>query len=465
VITLGNLRGIRESGVIFGLPTYFFIFAFGTMIVIGFAKVVLGDAPGSIVDAAEPAGDIPVLEGLSFFLILRAFSSGAAALTGVEAVSNGVQAFKPPESKNARATMQWEAALLGFLLIGVAFLATRYGLAPSHDETLVSQLGRDVLGENFAYYGYQVATAAVLFLAANTAYADFPRLGALLGRDKFAPHQLTFRGDRLAFSHGIILLGIVAGALLVIFDASVTRLIPLYVLGVFISMTLSQAGMVRHWLRHPEKGWRSSIAFNAVGATATGIVTIIVAASKFTHGAWISLLGMVVLVLIFTLIKRHYDRFADGARVPNGSAPSDSGRRRRAVRELDVIVPVEDVNRAALRAFDYARTISDSVSPVHVTDDLEQSETLKKAWAAHVPDEPLVVIESPYRSFIAPMLSYIDARDATNGRSDIAVVLPSLVASHFWERPLHNQSGQALRKALQRRPDTLLIEVPYSLEG
>jgi amino acid transporter len=460
IVTLGNLRGIRQSGIIFGLPTYFFILSFGSMILIGLVKVGIGDAPGSLLHAAEPVQRLPVLQGLSLFLILRAFSSGAAALTGVEAISNGVPAFKPPESQNARTTMQWEAALLGFLLLGVAYLSTRYGLVPSPDQTLVSKLGSQVLGQNVAYYAYQVATAGVLFLAANTAYADFPRLAAILGRDRFAPQQLAFRGDRLAFSQGVVLLGVAASLLLVAFDAQVSRLIPLYVLGVFISMTLSQVGMVRHWLRFPEKGWRGSIAFNAIGAAATGLVTLIVASSKFTQGAWLSVLAMLGLVVTFTLIHRHYRRVAEQLEVVS---PSPNAAPQARPHNQPVLVPVYKVNEAVRLAVDYARKTSENVTALHVSDDVSEADELRQRWEEVIPDVPLVVIESPYRSFIIPILTYIDALDRSHPGETITVLLPELVPARPWHRFLHNQSAAPLKKALRARPNTLVVNVPYRL--
>lgn len=469
VITWGNLRGIRESGAMFGLPTYFFILSFGTMIAVGLTKVALGNTPGSPLHAGPPSENVAAVSGLSVFLVLRAFSSGAAALTGVEAISNGVPAFKPPESRNASITMQWEAAFLGLFLIGVAFLATRYGVVPSHEETVVSMLGRQVLGKNVLYYAYQVATAGILFLAANTAFADFPRLAALLAKDRFLPRQLAFRGDRLAFSNGIILLGGAASVLLVVFQATVTRLIPLYVLGVFISMTLSQSGMVRHWLRFREPGWRGSLALNTIGAAATAVVALVVAATKITHGAWISLLGMTVLAALFVLVRRHYEWFQSKVRVAERNAqrgipiavPVQPGGPRE-----HVVVPVDEINKITLGAVSLAREISPLTTAVHVTDDREQAERFRAEWNRAVPDVPLIVVESPYRAFLAPMVAFLELmRARVPAGQRVTLILPRFAARHWWERLLHNRDALRLKHHLQDGPDFRIVDFVYDPNG
>ncbi len=466
IVTWGNLRGIRESGAMFGLPTYFFILSFSTMIIVGLVKLAIGDAPGSLLHSAPPAQQTVAVSGLSIFLVLRAFSSGAAAVTGIEAISNGVPAFKPPESQNAKITMQWEAAFLGFFLLGVAFLATRYGIVPSPDETVVSILGREVLGKNVLYYAYQVGTAGVLFLAANTAYADFPRLSAILARDRFAPRQLFFRGDRLAYTNGIILLGAAASVLLIMFQAEVTRLIPLYILGVFISMTLSQSGMVRHWLRVRDRGWRTSLVLNAFGACATGVVVVIVGATKFTEGAWISVLAMLGLLTVSMLIRRHYDWFEErikpderelGSGVP-AAVPVEPGGPRD-----HVLVPVDGINKISLAAVGMARALSSLVTAVHLTDDKALAEEFREGWSEAVPDVPLLVIESPYRAFVAPMIAFVESMALSEPDRRICVVLPSFAARHWWERLLHNRDILRLRPLLKDRPGVRVVDLPYNL--
>jgi len=468
VITWGNLRGIRESGAMFGLPTYLFIVSFSTMIIVGLVKLAIGDAPGTLLHSAPPTQQAVAVSGLSVFLVLRAFSSGAAAVTGIEAISNGVPAFEPPESRNAQITMQWEAAFLGLFLLGVAFLGTRFGIVPSPDETVVSILGREVLGKNVLYYAYQVGTAGVLFLAANTAYADFPRLSAILARDSFAPRQLAFRGDRLAFSNGIMLLGATAAILLVIFQAEVTRLIPLYILGVFISMTLSQSGMIRHWLRLRDRGWRMSLALNGFGAVATGVVVIIVGATKFTEGAWISVLAMLGLFTVFTLIRRHYRWFEEhikpderelGSGVP-AAVPVEPGGPRD-----HVLVPVDGINKISLGAIGMARALSSFVTAVHLTDDRARAEEFRERWNEAVPDVPLLLIESPYRAFVAPMIAFVESLERSEPDRRISVILPSFVARHWWERLLHNRDILRLRPHLRKRPRVRVIDFPYRLDG
>ena len=464
VITWGNLRGIRESGAMFGLPTYLFIVSFSTMIIVGLVKLAIGDAPGTLLHSAPPTQQAVAVSGLSVFLVLRAFSSGAAAVTGIEAISNGVPAFKPPESRNAQVTMQWEAAFLGFFLLGVAFLGTRFGIVPSPDETVVSILGREVLGKNVLYYAYQVGTAGVLFLAANTAYADFPRLSAILARDSFAPRQLAFRGDRLAFSNGIMLLGAAAAMLLVIFQAEVTRLIPLYILGVFISMTLSQSGMIRHWLRLRERGWRTSLALNGFGAVATGVVVIIVGATKFTEGAWISVLAMLSLFTLFTLIRRHYRWFEErikpderelGSGMP-AAVPVEPGGPRN-----HVLVPVDGINKISLGAVGMARALSSLVTAVHLTDDRARAEEFRERWNEAVPDVPLLLIESPYRAFVAPMIAFVESLERSEPGRRISIVLPSFAARHWWERLLHSHDVSRLRRCAKALKTVRVVEFPY----
>ncbi len=467
LFTLGNLRGIRESGTLFAAPTYFFILAMGTMIVVGLIKVIAGDAPGSLLHGAPPREQVVATQGLSLFLILRAFSSGSAALTGVEAISNGVPAFKPPESQNARITLTTMACILGFLVLGVTFLSSRYGVVPSEDETVVSMLGKDVLGENVLYYAYQAATAFVLFLAANTSFADFPRVSAILANDRFMPRQFAFKGDRLAFSRGIVLLAGAASLLLIAFAGEVTRLIPLYAIGVFVSFTLSQSGMVRHWWRLRERGWRRSMVINGVGAAATAVVAVIIASTKFTHGAWISILLMLALMLLFTRIRRHYDWFDEEVRVeevaPPSNIPTQVPAERPPTRE-HIVVPVDDINKVSLAAIAFVRELSGRVTAVHVTDDREAAEELQARWEKLIPDVPLLIIESPYRAFVAPMLAYVGSLQWAEPGVNITVVLPGFVPRHWWERPLHNQDVMRLKPYLKKRPGVRVIDLPYRLE-
>jgi amino acid transporter len=464
--TLGNLRGIRESGTLFAAPTYFFISAMGGVVALGLVKVLIGDAPGSLLHAAPPREEVVATQGLTLWLVLRAFSSGGAALTGVEAMSNNIPNFKPPESTNARKTLAVMAIIAIYLFIGITFLSSRFGLVPTEDETIVSQLGRVVLGENVLYYAYQAATALVLFLAANTSFYDFPLLSAILSRDKYAPRQFGFRGDRLAYSNGIIVLAGAATLLLIVFQAEVTRLIPLYAVGVFVSFTLSQSGMVQHWLRLKEPGWKVSLVINGVGAVATGVVAVIITGTKFVHGAWISLLMMAVLMGLMVLIRRHYagvewelkvDEEALRRRAPPPIPPTAERPREH------VIVPVDTINRITAAAVEFARETSNRVTAVHITDDRAAAEEFRERWQRAVPDVPLIIVESPYRAFVAPMLTYVESVEAAEPRAPIVVVLPRLVPRRWWERYLHNRDISRLRPYLQKRPRVRPVDFPYRL--
>ena len=466
LFALGNLRGVREAGTLFAAPTYFFILAMGTMIVVGVIKVVVGDAPGSFLHGAPAQEEVAASQGLTLFLILRAFSSGSAALTGVEAISNAVPAFKPPESNNARTTLSIMAFILGFLVLGVAFLASRYGIVPAEHETVLSMLGKDIFSENILYYLLQAATAMVLFLAANTSFAGFPWLSAILAKDGFMPRQFAFKGDRLAFSHGIVLLAAAASVLLIAFGGSVTRLIPLYAVGVFVSFTLSQSGMVRRWLRLREGGWRTSLAINGVGAVATAVVAVIIATTKFTHGAWISILLMLALMALFAFIRRHYEWFEKAMAVEEGvplySVPTAVPAAPLPVRER-VVVPVDGVNKISLAAIALARELSSTVTAAYVTDDREEGERLRARWEEAMPDVPLLLIESPYRAFVAPMLAYVDSLQRAEPGVGVTVVLPGFVTRHWWERLLHNRDVLRLKPHLKKRPRVKVIDFPYLL--
>lgn len=472
--TLGNLRGIRESGTLFAAPTYFFILAMGGVVAIGIFRVVIGDAPGSILHSAPPREELVATQGLSLWLILRAFSSGGAALTGVEAMSNNIPNFQPPESENARKTLTIMAVIAICLFLGITYLSTRFGLVPMENETIVSQLGRAVLGENPLYFAYQATTALILFLAANTSFYDFPLLSAILARDKYMPRQFAFRGDRLAFSNGIMVLAGLAVVLLVVYDAQTTKLIPLYAVGVFVSFTLSQSGMVRHWLNLKEPGWRASLIMNGVGAIATGVVAVIITATKFTHGAWISILMMAVLMIMFMLIRRHYDWFTGRIRVSDDELPAGIPMAVPIVRtgERDeaeylpprdhVIVPVDGIHKISLGAIGMARELSSIVTAVHLTDKREEAEEFRERWRLGVPDIPLQIIESPYRQFVAPMLEYLHLLANTQPQR-IIVILPSFVARHWWERILHNRDVLRLRPFLSRDPAIRLVDFPYRI--
>ncbi|MGH8058241.1 MAG: APC family permease, partial [Candidatus Entotheonellia bacterium] len=339
VVTLVNLRGVRESGKIFAIPTYCFIASFVVLIATGLITYIRSGA-------AAPGGEMPVpaLEPLTAFLVLRAFASGCAALTGVEAISNGVQAFKPPEARNASLTLVWMAVILGSFFIGITFLANHFGVTPKEAETVVSQLARRVFGEGVFYYLVQAATAAILILAANTSYADFPRLASLLARDGFLPRQMANLGDRLVFSNGILLLGVLAGVLIMLFGGETHALIPLYAVGVFLSFTLSQAGMVKRWASQRHRGWRRGIAINSVGACATAAVLGVITMTKFTHGAWIVVMLLPTLVLVFHKIQQHYRLVAAQITLQEGWSSHERSSH-------TVIVPISGLYRQVIAAF------------------------------------------------------------------------------------------------------------------
>ena len=452
LITVVNLRGVRESGTILAAPTYLFIGSILLMFVVAGIRMVMGDLTPAPTSMPAP------VESLSTFLILRAFASGCAALTGTEAISDGVPAFEPPEWKNAQATLTWMAAILGVLFLGIAFLAVQLQIVPHEHETVVSQIARGTFGETPVYFLVQLATTAILVLAANTAFADFPRLSYFLARDHFLPHQFQFRGDRLAFSTGILALGIVSGIVVTIFDADVHALIPLYAVGVFLAFTLSQASMVRRWWVLREGRWRQSLVINGVGAITTGAVTIVVGTANFTHGAWMVLALIPVLLLIMRAINAHYVAVADQMALPSLDVPLPD------LAHPIVIVPVPGLDRAVHRTVAVARSISPNVTGVHVTDDAEAGERLQQRWERAVPEVPLVVLESPYRSLVGPILTYINAVQQRNPGKPVMVVLSEFVPHHFWEYPLHNQTALRLKAALFFRPNTIVTDVPYHLE-
>jgi hypothetical protein len=405
---------------------------------------------------------VAATQTLGLFLVLQAFSRGCAALTGVEAISDGVPAFQPPEWKNARATLTAMITILAITFSGITLLAYQYGIVPLEAdhagyETVVSQIARAVFdGTNPAYYYIQFATLAILILAANTAYSDFPRLAFFLARDHYLPRQFTFRGDRLAYSTGIVTLGVLSSLMLAGFGGQTSRMIPLYAVGVFTAFTLSQGGMIARWLRLKEVGWQRGLAINLVGATATGVVTVVVGLTNFLKGAWIVILLIPVLIMIFRAIYRHYATAAGELAAQTPLDPSDI--------QHTVIVPVAAVNRVARQTLAYARSISDNVSAVHITDDEAEIEAMRRAWKELGTDVPLVIIESPYRSLVGPLLAYIDEIDRQRPDDTLTIVLPEYIARHWWEQLLHNQTALRIKAALLFRPGTVVTSVPYHLE-
>jgi hypothetical protein len=431
-----------------------------TLIITGLTRMALGHE----LHAETPTEAIePGAQAITLFLVLRAFSSGSAALTGIEAISNGVPAFKPPEARNAAISLFWMAAILTFFFLGLTILGHDMDVRPSESVTVVAQIADTVFGKNILFYLVQAATAIILVLAANTSFADFPRLSSVMARDRFMPRQLTFRGDRLGFSNGIIVLGLASIALLIAFQAKTHALIPLYAFGVFVGFTLSQLGMVLHWRHDPSPSARVSQVMNAVGAIATCIVAVVILATKFRDGAWITLGAITFLVFCFTRIHDHYRRIETQLAVPDEAPQVEGETAVDGHRGHAVLVPIDDLNQAVLRTIDYARNLSENVTALHVTDDPKEADELRERWERAVPDVPIVTIESPYRSLIAPVFAYIDALDKATPGIGVTVVLPEFVPAHFWEGLLHNQSAVRLKRALLKRPNTVVIDVPYHL--
>ena len=451
VLMIGNLRGIRESGRIFAVPTYFFIATALGLIAVGAWRALTGGIHPLASDASASSP-----EPLTLFLLLTAFANGCTAMTGVEAVSNGVPAFQRPESKNAAATMLMMAGLSITMFLGITLLAHAYGIVPSERETVVSQLARGVFGDRgLAYYAVQAATMLILVLAANTAYADFPRLASILARDRYVPRQFMNQGDRLAFSNGIVGLSAFAGILLVVFGGDTHALIPLYMIGVFVSFTLSQAGMVVHWKRTGGPGWRTSAVVNGVGALVTGVVLVVVAVTKTLEGAWIILLLIPVNVAFFRITRRHYDRVA--------AQLTMNGWRSRGPRHNTVLVPISGVQRAVAEALDYASTLSKDVRAVYVDVDPASSEQLRKSWERLGTCVPLVALASPFRSLMEPLLEYIEQVSANDPDGYITVVLPEFVPARWWHHLFHNQRALLIKGALLFEPNTVVTSVPFHL--
>ncbi|HEY3082829.1 MAG TPA: APC family permease [Chloroflexota bacterium] len=456
LLTIVNLRGVRESGTIFAAPTYLFVATAFGMIVWGVFRIVTGAGP-----AAEVAGDptaLPVVEPLTAFLVLRAFAQGCAALTGVEAISDGVPAFYPPEWKNARATLTWMAILLGGLFLGITYLAFHFEVLPREGETVLSQVNRAVFGSDTTlYYVFQAAAMMILVLAANTCYSDFPRLSFFLARDHFMPHQFSFRGDRLAFSTGIAVLGLLSAMLIVAFNARTEALIPLYAVSVFISFTFSQASMCVRWWRRREPGWRRSLPINAIGAATTGLVALVVGVTQFTHGAWITMLLIPFVVMNMWAISRHYRVVSEQIALPDDTRIRPLGQR------VPIIAPVPGLNRAVAQTMSVLSGLSQNVVAVHVSDDPQAAAELRQQWTRQVPGVRLVILESPYREIVEPLLAYLDAVQQQCGNTPIIVVLSEHVPRHLHEFPLHNQTALSLKARLFFRPNTIVMDVPFHL--
>lgn len=450
-VALANLRGVRESARLFAGPTYAFVGAYLLLIGWGAVRWWTGE------DA--PPGRAPAVAGepLTLFLVLRAFASGCVALTGIEAVSDGVPAFRPPEARHARQVLAMLAGILVTLFVGITALAHAFGLVPVEGETLNSQLARRVFGGTPLYYLVQAMTTLILILAANTSFSDFPRLAFFLARDRFLPRQFANRGDRLAFSNGILILALLSAGLLVLFRGDTHALIPLYAVGVFISFTLSQASMVRHWWRGRGPGWPARALLNATGAAATGLVMLVIATTKFLHGAWIVLALIPALIGVFLGVRRHYDEVGRQLSV-EGLPP------RRPPAGHTVLVLVGDVHRGTLPALEYARALSPAARAVYVELDPEFTRRLEERWARWGCGVPLVVLRSPYRTVVGTFLEYLDHLQQQAPDHLVTIILPEFVPARWWQHLLHNQTALLIKGALLFRRGVVVTNVPYHLE-
>ncbi|GAP07830.1 amino acid/polyamine/organocation transporter, APC superfamily [Anaerolinea thermolimosa] len=472
LIMLINLRGVKESGITFAIPTYFFVVSMFLTVGIGLLRYFTGSL-GMVPN--PPVLDLDTLAVVTPFLILHAFSSGTSALTGIEAISNGITAFKEPRSRNAGITLLWMSGILATLFLGISFLSGKIGAIPSERETIISQLARTVFdGTGPLYLAVIAGTSIILILAANTAFADFPRLSAILASDRFLPRQFTFRGSRLVYSRGIVALAGLASGLIILFHASVTRLIPLYAIGVFLSFTLSQAGMAHRWWKsghvrpggekveagsvvHYDPKWAMKMIINGFGALCTLVVMFVFAATKFKDGAYIIIVLIPLVVLTFYTIHRHYRRLADKLSLEHFSSPRRITRHR-------VIVAIAGVHRGSLEALNYARSLSDDVTAIHVSIDPAESQKVREKWSSYGDGIRLVILDSPYRLLVEPIMEYLDNIIAKRQPTEmITVVVPQFVTNHWWENLLHNQSALLLRFALLFKPGVVIVEVPYQI--
>ena len=457
IITIINLRGVRESGTIFTIPTYLFVGGIFGLLAYGFFRW----ASGTLTPVAHAEVEVvtEATSAVTLFLLLRAFAAGCTALTGIEAVSNGIPAFRPPESDNAAKTLAVMVTLLTTMFLGLTFLANQVGAVPVHAETVLSQIGRALFGgKGVLYAAIQMFTAMILLLASNTAFADFPRLSSFLARDGFLPRQMSNLGDRLVYSNGIVVLGILASLLLVVFNGKTHSLLPLYAIGVFTSFTLSQTGMVRRWLRLRTPGWRRNALINGFGATVTFVVLIVLVITRFSHGGWIVLVLLPILVYFFWSIKRHFDDLAGQLSLDEFGAPPRIRRHR-------VLVPVAGVHRGVVHALEYARSISDDVTGVYVEVDPAETPKVQRRWDEWANGARLVVLPSPYRSIIGPLMEYVDRIDDVARRDEkVTIVLPQFMPVKWWHNLFHNQTAMLIRLAFLFRRHTIVTDVPYRLE-
>ena len=451
LVTVVNLRGVRESGQFFAVPTYIFIATIAAMLGVGALQILFGHAA-----RVEPLPSMAPTEPLTLFLLLRAFSSGCTALTGVEVISNGVSAFKKPEPKNAAFTMIGMAAILGTMFIGISAMAYYFGIVPKEDETVVSQIARATFGTGPLYFLVQASTMVILILAANSSFNGFPRLASILARDSYMPHQMSMMGDRLVFSNGVIILGVFSCLLIVLFNGDTHALIPLYAVGVFLSFTISQAGMVKRWLVKKGPHWEKKLLVNGIGAVTTAIATLIIASTKFAHGAWIVIVLIPLLITFFRAIRSHYKAVSEQVALSRGHRPP-------MPRRNIVVLPIGGVNRAVIRAVDYARSRSGDIRAVLVDVDPEETARVEIQWAQWGCGVPLTVLPSPYRSVLSSLLDYLEQVLQKDQECWVTVVIPEILPARWWQNILHNQRAFMLKGALLFKDRVILTDVPYHL--
>lgn len=450
-IVIMNLRGVRESGKFFAVPTYFGIGVLLLMVGIGSIQAFFGQG------VSLPQDHQTAVEDLTLFLILRSVAAGCTAVTGMEVISNGVKAFRQPESQNAATTMLYMSLILAVLFMGITFLAYHFGIQPKTDETVVSQLAHLIFGTGVPYYALQIGTMLLLVLAANSAFAAFPQLASILARDGYMPRQMATFGDRLVFSNGIIILGIIACFLLILFHGDTHALIPLYAVGVFISFTLSQAGMVRRWLTKKGPHWQTKLMVNGVGAVTTGGGVIIISSTKFIQGAWIVFVLIVILVSMFRSIRSHYKAVAEQVALTRDHRPP-------LPRRNIVLIPINGVNQAVIRAVDYARSRAGEIRAVMVDTDQESTARIKIQWAQWGCGVHLVTLPSPYRSVLGSLLKYIEEILEKEPDIWVTVVVPEILPAHWWQGILHNQRALLLKTALLFKERVILTDVPFHLK-
>ncbi len=458
LLMIANLRGLKESGNLFMVPTYAFVASIFVLVIVGLVRHLMGH---TIPDYPV----VPAQESLGLFLILRAFSAGCTAMTGVEAISNGVMVFKAPEWKNARLVMLAMSSILGVMFLGITYLAQVYHVVPNDNETVLSILARQIFGNGFAYYFIQVSTLLILVLAANTSYSDFPRLSSLLAKDGFMPRQLSYLGDRLVFSNGILLLSFLSCIPLIILQGSVNSIIPLYAVGVFTSFTLSQLGMVRHWQIEQSTGWQTSAVINGVGSFATFLVLSTILVTKFSGGAWVVAIAIPVVVYLFSSIHRHYRYVSRRLSLAGMQVPTRPFKPHALLADVrhPAIVLVGMIHRGTIEALEYARTVADEVVAVHIDTGSTDRALLKQQWLEFEGDIPLVILDSPYRSVISPLINFIDEYETKHPTAFTTIVISSFVPKHWWENALHNQTTYFIKAALYNNHSRIITTVRYYL--